>query len=242
MTWHDAVLRSLSLYRQRHGTSLFERQPFLDDQLAEMVAATGSSGLTPHQTVSRVLQELRDEGAVEFVAPGRYLMLHEPLPVEREDLDDQAIDLAIRFNRLTFSEVETADVSVFRRQRRGQRRLSRLSRRDYRDRCAVCDVEDDRLLIASHIVRWADAPEHRGNLHNILCLCRMHDALFEYGYWSLNCEYSIVLCPSIESQHIQDILSNHTHFTPPDRFLPDPRFLHIHHERVGLATGRCIRP
>lgn len=37
-----------------------------------IVAATGSAGTTPWQTLSRELQELRDQGLLEFVGSGVY--------------------------------------------------------------------------------------------------------------------------------------------------------------------------
>ncbi|WP_309601459.1 HNH endonuclease [Sphingomonas sp.] len=37
-----------------------------------IIAATGSTGATPWQTLSRELQELRDQGLLEFVGPGVY--------------------------------------------------------------------------------------------------------------------------------------------------------------------------
>jgi len=42
---------------------------------------------------------------------------------------------------------------------------------NYRESCALCDVNDKGLLVSSHIARWADQPEARGLLSNTICLC-----------------------------------------------------------------------
>ncbi len=53
--WRDAVLSALRSYSARHRTHAIERQPFLSEELAGIIAATESVGLTPDQTVSRNL-------------------------------------------------------------------------------------------------------------------------------------------------------------------------------------------
>jgi len=45
----------------------FARQALLDDEMDRIVADAGSEGATPHQTMSRELQELRDAGLIAFV-------------------------------------------------------------------------------------------------------------------------------------------------------------------------------
>jgi hypothetical protein len=42
----------------------------------------------------------------------------------------------------------------------------------------ICDVADPSLLVASHVIGWAERVDTRGDVKNIICLCRFHDALF----------------------------------------------------------------
>ena len=58
----DAVRRHEST-----GDPVFTRQDLRDSQLNWIVSETGSEGETPHQTLSRELQQLRDAGVLEFV-------------------------------------------------------------------------------------------------------------------------------------------------------------------------------
>jgi hypothetical protein len=86
VSWKDAVLSSLKSYSARHATRVIERQAFIDEELASIVSATGTRGATPEQTVSRVLQELREDGTLEFLDPGRYRLLDSPIDIEQDDV------------------------------------------------------------------------------------------------------------------------------------------------------------
>ena len=65
-TWKSAVSSALHRFSRRHGSLQVERSAFVAEELAAMVTETMSAGRTPAQTVSRVLQELRDEGKLYF--------------------------------------------------------------------------------------------------------------------------------------------------------------------------------
>jgi putative restriction endonuclease len=52
--------------------TIFDRQTLIDAEGSRILNETGSGGATPWQTLSRVLQELRDGGLLEFVGPGTY--------------------------------------------------------------------------------------------------------------------------------------------------------------------------
>jgi hypothetical protein len=237
MKWRDAVLVSLRAFCARHGTRAVDRQTFLAEELDAVVAATASVGLTPQQTLSRHLQELRGEGLVQFLGNGNYLLLDSSLDAESEDLPAEALDLAIQAGRLRLGRVETEDRLALSRRRKGQDRVRALSLDDYGGECAVCDVEDPELLIASHILRWADAPEQRGELANVLCLCRFHDALFERGYWSLTDELKLVKRSAGQSRMVAVVLDAALRFRPPRAFPPNPAYLRQHRSRSQLTDA-----
>lgn len=56
-----------------------------------------------------------------------------------------------------------------------------------------CQVTNQEFLVGSHIARWADEVEARGEFSNGLCLCRMHDRAFELGCFTLDEDYRIVI-------------------------------------------------
>lgn len=71
-SWSEAVISAVRRHVQRTGSTLFTRQGLIDSEMPTIVAATGSAGTTPWQTLSRELQELRDQGLLEFVGSGVY--------------------------------------------------------------------------------------------------------------------------------------------------------------------------
>ena len=78
-SWSEAVLAAVRRHVRRTGSTIFSRQGLIDGEMDAIVTATGSSGATPWQTLSRVLQELRDTGAIEFLREGTYR--YDGLPV-----------------------------------------------------------------------------------------------------------------------------------------------------------------
>jgi hypothetical protein len=235
MTWRDAVLSSLRTYCQRHSTRIVTRQAFIAEEMTTIESATGTQGATPRQTLSRVLQDLRDERLLEFLGGGGYVLLDSPIRVEDEDLPDEAIDHALRANRLRIGIVATDSQRALARQRRGQARIRQLTVENYCSCCAVCDIAELPLLIASHIVGWAEAPEHRGNLANVICLCRIHDTLFEAGYWSLDDRLRLLKRRPVSSKTIRLLLDAMTYLERPRDYAPHEEFLKHHREIAGLA-------
>jgi hypothetical protein len=71
-SWRDSVAAAVTRVIRRSGRRTFSRRELIEDELARIVEVTRSGGCTPHQTLSRVLQELRDDGQIEFLDPGEY--------------------------------------------------------------------------------------------------------------------------------------------------------------------------
>lgn len=73
MTWSEAVEAAVRRRAARNDDGLFTRTALIEDELEQIVDDCGSTGATPHQTLSRELQQLRDAGRIEFrPEPGSY--------------------------------------------------------------------------------------------------------------------------------------------------------------------------
>jgi putative restriction endonuclease len=79
--WSEAVEIAVRRLAARHGAAEFTRQQMIEEELGRIVRETGSRGATPEMTLSRELQQLRDRGEIEFVAPGHYRLLDMPFAV-----------------------------------------------------------------------------------------------------------------------------------------------------------------
>jgi putative restriction endonuclease len=78
-SWGEAVEAAVRRFIAKSGSPVFTRQALIDSELDAIVADTGSAGATPHQTLSRELQQLRDAGLIAFVDGGTYRWLGLPL-------------------------------------------------------------------------------------------------------------------------------------------------------------------
>ncbi len=173
------------------------------------------------------LPELRDETRRDvpeifrrFSDPSSWLQINPPIDVERADLSDEDLRTAIREGRLRLGMVETSTPVGEKRLRRGQAALRTQTLENYRFSCALCDVADPRLLIASHVIPWSIRAETRGLLRSIICLCRFHDALFETGYWSLTDDLQVIRRTGIDSHTISALLPPTCSFSRPNECLP----------------------
>ena len=117
--------------------------------------------------------------AVQEMQEDRFHALTDFIPIDAEsaDLADGALDDLIRNGRLRIGIVPTNSPQALVRRRRGMQRLRKLTLENYGTRCAVCDILEPEMLVTSHVVGWAAAPDHQGKLSNVICLCRIHDAV-----------------------------------------------------------------
>jgi putative restriction endonuclease len=108
----------------------------------------------------------------------------------------------------------------------------------YLNRCCISDTPMPELLVASHIMPWADFPDHRINPSNGLCLSRLHDAAFDRGLITFDEAYRLVL-----SRRLNEFLPNASlsiNFVAyegkalqlPEKFLPNKGFLAYHRENI----------
>ncbi len=81
--WSNAVEIAVRRLVARSGSAEFTRQQMIEEELGRIIRETGSRGATPEMTLSRELQQLRDQGGVEFVSPGHYRLIEAPLTLAR---------------------------------------------------------------------------------------------------------------------------------------------------------------
>ena len=154
--------------------------------------------------------------------------------VNIETFEGKDVDSLIKEQRLRIGCIDTGDELALSRRRQGQQRLRELTLLNYSSKCAFCDVNDPSLLVASHIVGWAEDQETRGFLPNIICLCRFHDVLFEKGYLSLADDLTVLKTSGQTSRTIAILLDTIVRFRKPSIHPPKPEFLRRHRLRCGF--------
>jgi predicted restriction endonuclease len=234
--WQSAVVDGIRRLVRKKSSVIFTRQEIISEEINRISNDAEAEGKTPKQTLSRVLQELRDMGLIEFVDnQGKYIFLADPIQNEQHHLSNQAIEVAIKANKLKFQSVSTGETEQMIRQRRGQQRLRTLTLQNYEYQCALCDLKDENLLIAAHIARWADEPEARGDLSNLICLCRWHDPLLEYGLISLSDTLEILKKPA-NGIFLNTILNETSKYREPKYISVSKKYLNLHRRRTGFKN------
>lgn len=106
---------------------------------------------------------------------------------------------------------------------------------EFQNKCAICSIQNDSLLIASHIIPfhmcWED-PKLPGDSENGLLLCVLHDSLFESGrFIAFDSKGDILINPLIEFESINLAISRSTKL--PNIFLTANRIRNLKvHERL----------
>ncbi len=110
----------------------------------------------------------------------------------------------------------------------------------YNSTCCVTGLKNERLLIASHIVPWAEDKKNRLNPENGLCLSALHDRAYDQGLITVLPNHAIRVNQRLLEERNNDFLYDAllqyegTTIRLPGRFQPDPKFLQHHARRFGF--------
>lgn len=106
-----------------------------------------------------------------------------------------------KFSHLSFDfqDIKTEEILEKGKQRIGQQQL-RQSLVNYLGGCEVTGIDNQALLIASHIKPWAKFPKDRGRLANCLLLCSSLDSLFDKGLISFDEHGNILISSLLDSK------------------------------------------
>jgi len=164
------------------------------------------------------------------------------------EVDNQLLDIILGANTYPTSVREKKDITPnvvvgestqqFRT-RIGQKEFSDRVRINYDSVCCFpgCDIRDERFLVGSHIARWADAPDLRGEVSNGLCLCLMHDKAFELGYFTINqnLEVTVNRAKAVTSAWImKNVLPYERQGIKLSEIKPSKEAIQLHWERIGF--------
>ncbi len=67
LTWFEATRQAIKRYVCATRSTVFTKKAFEESELDRIIAQTRGTGKTPLLSLSRVLQDLRDAGELEFV-------------------------------------------------------------------------------------------------------------------------------------------------------------------------------
>lgn len=175
--WRQAVWEAV---QRRASGGAITRAELIEFELDQIIAEVGSKGATPHQTLSRELQELRDTGVLIFDGEGRYRI--------SSGLADKDIEEAV-----------ATEVWRLQKARRGQSRFREEVMRYWSGVCPLTGIGEPDLLRASHIIPWNRCEDEVDRLDpdNGLLLSAHWDAAFDRGLVSFDDDGTVMPAPQI---------------------------------------------
>ena len=186
--WRKAVWEAV---QRRAMDGVVTRGELIDFELDQIVAEVGSKGATPHQTLSRELQELRDTGVLIFDGEGRYRI--------SSGLADKEVEEAV-----------ATEVWRLQKARRGQSRFREDVMSYWSGACPLTGIREPDLLRASHIVPWnrCESESDRLDPDNGLLLSAHWDAAFDRGLVSFDDEGAVMSTTQISKATMAHMSEN----------------------------------
>lgn len=160
-----------------------------------------------------------------------------------EDLLEIILDSTEKFGDESMHidlSVSTSTALTQIKTRVGHERFATNVKNNYNNQCCFpgCKIADKEFLIASHIARWADNIEKRGDTSNGLCLCPIHDKAFELGYFSLDDNFRVCVEKRMDhSQIFKEYISKFIGLSiSKGQIEPDCKALKEHRLRCNISV------
>lgn len=171
MTWRESVLQAIARLCVKRGSNLFTREDLIATELPRIVLETGSVGVTPQQTLSRELQQLRRTGHIEFRDKGIYCLLQSPIVPSTCDISEPV------------SAPGRKETTVHRIIRNTE--LVAKLKRLYAFRCQICQSRIELptgYYCEVHHLQPVGSPHAGPDLWaNMIVICPNHHVEFDYG-------------------------------------------------------------
>ena len=105
---------------------------------------------------------------------------------------------------------------------------------NYHSKCAVTGIDLPQLLIASHILPWAENKAERLNPENGICLSALYDKAFDKHLISFDEDYRMILSTKLKEHCTKTYYQTHfgklegQEIILPDKWMPKQEFLEWH--------------
>ncbi len=248
----EQVLAGLHIYLQLNYGQLHARNPKIKElaawigrnansvalklcnlaSLDPAVLASGRKGMDGASKVDKAVWKelLANWDAVVLEAAGIYGKLAAGHGFELAE------EVGLELPPTELGRTRTATVQV----RVNQARFRKSVLVGYDSTCCISGLQDERLLIASHIVPWSEDTHNRLNPQNGLCLSALHDRAYDQGLITVLPDYTVRVSRKLKTKtadtFMQDALLrfDKAPIRMPSRFAPAPSFLTWHATNFGF--------
>lgn len=170
MKWRESVSLAICRITERKGENEFTRQELIDHELDRISREVETLGKTPHQTLSRILQNLRDDEEIEFLGNGEYRLISAivspSISENQSDKETKRIETIV--SRIVRDSKTARDLKI-----------------KYGYRCQICG---ERLKLISgyyceaHHVKPLGKPHHGPDIkENLIVVCPNHHTLLDFA-------------------------------------------------------------
>lgn len=137
-------------------------------------------------------------------------------------------------------KIPTGETETIReiKARRVQSFFRRTVLQSYNNRCAISGLAIPELLVASHIIPWAEDESRRADPTNGIALNALYDKAFDRHLISFDEDFGLVLSPKIKqtqkNEMVQDYFLRYEgkKLDMPYRFYPDAQIIKIHRDKT----------
>jgi putative restriction endonuclease len=244
----EELILALNLYLKLPFGKLHQRTPEIID-LAALIGRTPSSIAMRLNNYASV-DEFHQKRGISGLPGGKaqvepiwneFLSDREKLLFESEQilagLEKQ--DLEEKYPELPFYKEEMQGKTQIReiKTRVNQYVFRQMVLANYGFSCAITGINIPSLLIASHIIPWADNEKERLNPENGICLSPLYDSAFDQGFIGTP-EFKVVLSDKLISYQRQGYFLQHfdlikgTQLRDAEKYKPKKEFLEWHLDNV----------
>ena len=137
------------------------------------------------------------------------------------------------------------DKASMTKQRKGQDYFRHMILANYGNRCALTGIDIPQLLLASHIIPWADKTHKKDRLNpcNGICLSALYDKAFDRGLITISPDdYTVRLSSVLREYETKEYYDRHfgsiagRQITMPVDFKPDRDFLAYHQDNIFVGA------
>lgn len=124
------------------------------------------------------------------------------------------------------------------RQRVNQSSFRAMILGNYENKCALTGIDIPELLVASHIIPWADDEANRLNPANGICLSPLYDKMFDRGLIGIREDYTIQVSNELKENANKEYYLFHVapidgkRLTMPVEHIPDINFIEYHYNNI----------
>lgn len=109
---------------------------------------------------------------------------------------------------------------------------------NYDGKCALTGIDLTELLVASHIIPWAENEQERLNPENGICLSSLYDKAFDSGLISFTNEHTVIFSFRLKENVGKDYYTKYFEpiknatLIPPVKYHINPQFLEWHRDCI----------